>query len=65
MKQSLIVTIEIEKDGNTFTFSMPYGCKIGDAYNACHEALQEVVKMGQQAADAAKAKSPDDASSLA
>lgn len=57
MKQTLLVNIEIEQNDTIFTFTMPYGCKIGDAYNAAHACLQEIIKMSQQSADAAKAQS--------
>lgn len=54
MNQILTVTLEIEKEGHKFLFSMPYGCPLGAAYSAAFEALQEIVQMSKAAADKAK-----------
>ena len=41
---------------NDYLFIMPYGCPLGEAYDACHEALARVVEMSQKAAEQAKQK---------
>jgi hypothetical protein len=60
MKQALQVIIEIEKNDRTYIFSMPYGAPIGEAHDAAHECLQEIVKMAKNAAEKMKqSETPD------
>lgn len=54
MKQTLMVNIQIDKNDNSYVFSLPMGAPIGEAYDAAHECLQEIVKMGQNAMNSAK-----------
>lgn len=54
MEQKLLVAINIEDNGHKFTFLMPMGAPIGSAYNACHQALDEITKMAKNATDNAK-----------
>jgi hypothetical protein len=49
MDQNLMVNLVVEKDGQKFTFSMPYGCKLGAAYDAGFEVLKELVELSKQA----------------
>jgi hypothetical protein len=55
MNQKLYVHLEVEKDANKFVFSMPVGAPLGDAYNACFEALEEILKMAKTATEKMKA----------
>jgi hypothetical protein len=57
MNQNLMVHFETEKEGIKFTLSVPYGTKLGLCYDACHEILEDIVRMSKEAVD--KAKSSD------
>lgn len=48
------VVIEITKDDHVFSFHMPVGAPLGKAYDACHDALLEILEFSKQAAAAAK-----------
>lgn len=52
--QRLLVVLEVEKDGNKFRMEMPYGAPLGDAYNAAHGFLSQIVEMSKEAADKRK-----------
>ena len=54
MNQSLYVKIEIEKNERVYSFNLPMGAPIGEAYDAAHDCLQAIVKMGEDAAAVAK-----------
>lgn len=58
------VSIEaVRKDGDKerlYQFSMPYGVALGEAYDVCHEVLQKLVEMAQQASDRAAQKKEED-----
>jgi alpha-D-ribose 1-methylphosphonate 5-triphosphate synthase subunit PhnI len=58
MDQIATFNLKLEKNDKTFTFSMPLGCPIGEAYDATHEMLNELVLLSQEAAD--KAKRPEE-----
>lgn len=58
MKQVLYVNLQIEKNDRTYIFSLPMGAPYGECFDACHEALQEITRMAQKAADASKPKEP-------
>ena len=54
MVKQLLVSFEITKGERTFVFSMPHGTPFGEAYDACFEVLNDIVKMSTEAADKAK-----------
>ena len=54
MNQIMYVKIEIEKNGRVYSFNLPLGAPIGEAYDVAHECLQEIIKMSETAANAAK-----------
>jgi hypothetical protein len=56
---TLMVTIQMKSDKNTYIFTMPYGAPLGEAYDAAHSILQEIIKFSQQAAEQAKQKATD------
>ena len=45
------VALQVTKTDNDvsreYVFLMPYGSPIGEAYDVCHEVLQELVKMAE------------------
>ena len=53
MDSRAVITIEIEKDGHKYNFSMPIGSPLGTAYNVAHELLMHITDMAKQAADQA------------
>lgn len=48
-------TIEITKNERKFTFTMPSGTPIGEAYDVGHELLQALVKLAHEATEKARA----------
>jgi len=45
MKQEIKFTLEVEKDGNLFTFSMPYASTssgLGTAYEVLHQMIHTI-----------------------
>jgi hypothetical protein len=52
------VVLEVTKEDRTFTFVMPIGAKIGDAYEACWECLQKISSIASEAVE--KAKKPSE-----
>ena len=54
MDQRGMIALEIEKDGGTFTFLMPTGVHFGEAYDAAHEFLAEILEMSSKAVKAAE-----------
>lgn len=59
------VSIEITRgEGdkkNHYQFIMQYGVPLGEAYDVCHEVLEELVKMAGNAAEKAKQKKDEPA----
>ena len=53
MNQKLVVKIEIQEGEHTYTFSMPYGSPVGNAYNAAWQCLQAITDMAKQSVDKA------------
>ena len=49
-----MIAIEIKKEDRKYVFMMPLGCPLGEAYDVCHETLQEIIKMSHELADRAK-----------
>lgn len=56
MNLKSVVTVEITKNGNTYTFNLPVGAPIGECYDACHEVLGHIIELAKQAAENAKSK---------
>lgn len=54
MNTHTIISIEVEKSGNTFAFHMPIGVKYGEAYDAAVEVLEAILKLSKQVVDGAK-----------
>jgi len=48
------VVLESIKEDRVFSFVMPVGAKIGDAYEACWECLQKISELATEAVDKAK-----------
>jgi hypothetical protein len=46
--------IDITKNERYYTFTMPAGAPIGEAYDVAHELLQALVKMAADAAERAR-----------
>lgn len=54
MNQELRVIFEVEKNERKYSFSLPMGAPLGEAYDCVHEMLQEIMKQAQASADKAK-----------
>ena len=52
--QKLVISFEVKKGENIYTFSMPYQCPLGEAYDAAYEVLADLVQMSQRAFEKAK-----------
>jgi hypothetical protein len=46
--------ITMKQNERTYTFSMPMGSPIGEAYDAAYMVLSEIMKFAKQAEEAAK-----------
>lgn len=51
--QKGIVQIIVKKESREYAFNMDIGAPLGECYDACHEILNEIVKMSQAANDRA------------
>lgn len=51
-----IITFEVQKNENSFVFSVPLGAKYQEAYDAGTEILQKIIEMSNQQ----KPVSPDE-----
>jgi hypothetical protein len=58
MKSALVMTIV--QNENTYTFIMPAGASLGEAYNAAFQALQNVLELSKDAVERAKPKSTEE-----
>lgn len=58
MNQRLVVQLEHSVNDRTYHLHLPVGGPIGEAYDACHAMLQQIVEMAKAAND--KAKQPSD-----
>ena len=53
------IIIEVEKDGHTFSFSLPAGAPFGKAYDACFETLKHIIEFSKKAAEGMKQADTD------
>lgn len=60
MDQIAYVHLTVEKEGRKYMFMMPIGAPLGEAYDACFEALGEIIKISKEAADRAKPKDKEE-----
>ena len=58
MNQVLNVNFTKEVNGRTYSFTVPMGAPLGEAYDACHEVLMLITKSAQEAAEKAKPVEP-------
>jgi hypothetical protein len=56
MNQRAMVVLEIEKDGFTYSFSMPIGSPFGAAYDSCFKILEEINSMSKTALEQSRPK---------
>lgn len=49
MDQILHIELKIVKGKNSYTFCMPYGAPLGEAYDAAHEVLQHLTEQANEA----------------
>ena len=59
MEVKTYIIIEVEKDGHTFSFSLPAGAPFGKAYDACFETLQHIIEFSKKAAEGMKQADTD------
>jgi hypothetical protein len=48
------IHFEVEKTDRTYTFSMPVGGTLGEAYDAVYEVLEKILSLSREAADKVK-----------
>jgi hypothetical protein len=60
MTAKSIITLEVEKNGNVYTFHMPYGVNYGEAYDAAFAILEDILTLSKQAVEAARREKKDD-----
>lgn len=56
MKLQDVVVIQIEKNERVYSFHMPVGAPLGEAYDAGFDALQAILEITQKAAEKARPK---------
>jgi hypothetical protein len=44
----------VKKEDRTYTFILPIGAPLGEAYDACFKVLEEIVEMSKVAVERAK-----------
>jgi hypothetical protein len=49
-----LVVLEVKKGEFTFTFNMPVGAKLGDAYEASWECLEKITELIKESVSKAK-----------
>lgn len=54
MDQRGIISLELEKNGKKFSFTMPMGTPLGEAYDAAFSFLSEVLEMSKRAVEKAE-----------
>ena len=54
------VCISVKKEEREYNFCMPLGAPCGEAYDACFEALQELVKIAGKIAESAQKQSAEE-----
>ena len=59
MNQRLVVQLEHSVNDRTYQLYLPVGGPIGEAYDACHAMLQQIVEMAKAANDKAKQSESD------
>lgn len=53
------IIASIKKEDREYMFVMPQGAPCGEAYDACFEVLQEIIKMSERLAEQAKSVRKD------
>lgn len=48
------IIARVQKEDREYLFVMPQGSPCGEAYDACFEVLQEIIKMSERLAEQAK-----------
>lgn len=54
MELKSTVQVRVTKSTRDYSFLMPVGAPLGEAYDVCHEILREIVKMANEAAERSK-----------
>ena len=54
VKAVVYYAIEVEKNGRVYTFTMPVGSPLGDAFDASFKVLESVGELQKQAIEKAK-----------
>ncbi len=60
-----IISLQVEKGSNTYTFNMPMGVPYGEAYDAAFSILEDILDLSKKAVESARREEPkneDDAS---
>lgn len=61
--QKLMVTFEVKKGDNIYSFAMPYNCPLQEAYDSTREVMLDLIQMADNAAEQAK-KQKEEAESV-
>ena len=62
LKQKFFIELSRGEEGSerNYQFILPINAPLGEAYDVCHEILQKVVKMAQEASDRAAQKKEEE-----
>lgn len=56
MDQEGVIVLTVSKGDRKYSFSMPHGANFGEAYDAAHEVLFEIVEMSKRSTERLKRK---------
>jgi len=54
MEVKSVVSLEVTLSDYTFTFNMPVGAKLGDAYEAAWACLEKITELAKESVEKAK-----------
>ncbi len=60
MNANTLAGLKVEKNGNAYTFLMPIGVTYGEAYDAAHEILQDILALSKQVLDSSRREQVED-----
>lgn len=55
-----VIHMELEKNGRSYCFSMPFGAPYGECYDVLFECVSKILELSKTAAEQAKRKEEQD-----
>ncbi len=60
MNARTLISLDVEKNGNKYSFHMPMGIPYGEAYDAAFMVLEDILSLSKQAVENAKREEKKD-----